>query len=131
MIHRMIVFAMCALIPGGAGLPGVADCGVDAHVVKLRRESTGMFWAGVVLGAALFVATPLLTVRRPLPAFWLDADTLDRHADLVARTPIYHLRQAIFFLKTAAGLCWGADPVVRARLGLDPYVPDPGTWRTT
>lgn len=128
-MERMIVFSMCAMLPGGAGLPGVAECGIEAHVTRLRRESTWMFWVGTVLGALVFVLTPVLTVRIPLPAFWLSAETLDRHADLVARIPIYALRQAIFLLKTGAGLCWGAHPAVRAVFAMAPYEADPGTWR--
>lgn len=131
MIDRMVVFAMCALLPGGSGLPALADCGVQAHVIRLRRESTWFFWLGVVLGSLVFVITPILTVYRPLPAFWLSDDALDRHADAIARTPIYVLRQAIFLLKTAAGLCWGADPAVRAAFAMAPYGADPGTWRST
>ena len=37
--------------------------------------------------------------------------------------------QATFMLKMVAALCWAADPEVRAKVGLEPLEPDPGTWR--
>jgi len=83
----------------------------------------------LALTVLLFLSTPLLTVRRPLPALWLNAARLDQHADRLSRHRFYLLRQGMKMLKTVGGLAWGADPDVRAALGLSPYAPDPGTWR--
>lgn len=122
--------AMCALMPPAAGLPGFADTD-QTFVTKLHRESGNLFWLGMVAGAVVFTITPLMTIGVPLPSFLLPARWLDKHAFRICTTRVYLFRQAVFLLKTTAGMGWGSDPVVRAKLGLDPYPPDPGTWRTT
>ena len=123
--------AIVALYPRTADLPGAADCGLDEFLVRYRRESTPLLWLGAVAGALAFHLTPLFTVYVPLPAFWLPRPLLERHAQRVTTTNLYLLRQAVFLVKMVAGLCWGADPAVRARFGLPPLPTDPGTWRTS
>ena len=43
--------AMCALYPRTDELPGLEDCDVRAFLVRFRRETTGLMWLGVLLGA--------------------------------------------------------------------------------
>ncbi len=112
-------------------LPGAADCGLDAHLLKFKRETPFLIWAGTVLGALVFHFTPLFTVYLPLPAFLLPAKLADRHAAKITSTNVYLVRQAVFLVKLCAGLCWGADPEVRKRFALPPLKADPGTWRTS
>ncbi len=112
-------------------LPGAADCALDAHLVKFKRESPGLIWLGTVVGALVFHFTPLFTVFVPLPAFWLPAKLADRHAARITGTNVYLVRQVVFLVKLCAGLCWGADPEIRKRLALPPLEQDPTTWRTT
>lgn len=123
--------AIAALYPRTAELPGAEDCDLDGFLARYRRESTPLLWLGAVAGALVFHLTPLLTVAVPLPAFLLPARLLERHAQRIAVSRFYLLRQAIVLLKMVAGLCWGAHPAVRARLGLPPLPVDPGTWRTS
>jgi hypothetical protein len=125
----MVRQAMCAMLPGGGGLPGLAPERAAAFVAQLRRESSFLFWLGIVGGAFVFTVTPLMTVFVPLPSFLLPARLLDRHAQGIATTRVYVFRQAVFLLKTAAGMAWGMDPEIRARFALAPYEGDPGTWR--
>ena len=80
-------------------------------------------------GAIVFAITPLVTLGIPLPAFALPASLLERHAQRILAHPIYVLRQAVFLVRLSAGMCWGADPRVRASFALAPYPPDPGTFR--
>lgn len=80
---------------------------------------------------AIFLLTPLWTVRRPTVALRLPPDLLDEHADRLARGDWYLGRQAMMMLKTVGGMAWGADPAVRAALGFPAYGPDPGTRRTS
>ena len=68
--------------------------------------------------------SPSFCLHSPQPPRGL----LDRHASRITTTRFYLLRQAVFLVKLAAGLCWGADPAVRARLAMAPYPADPGTW---
>lgn len=110
-------------------MPGAADCGLDDFLRRFRRESPALIWLGTVAGALVFHLTPLFTVFVPLPAFLLPAALADRHASRIASTNVYLVRQAIFLVKLAAGLCWGADADVRRRLALQPLPADPGTWR--
>ena len=128
MLTRPIRHAIAALYPRTT-LPGAEDCGLDAFLVKFREESPPLIWLGLVAGAAVFHLTPLITIGVPLPAFLLPARLLDKHAQRITATKIYLLRQAIFIVKMAAGLCWGTDPRVRAQLALPPLPADPGTWR--
>ena len=125
--------AIVALYPrverDGRVIPGAADCGLDAFLERFRAESGALVWLGTVVGALAFHLTPLLTVLVPLPAFLLPKRLLDRHAARISTTPVYLLRQAVFLVKLPAGMCWGADPKVRAAFALPPLPPDPGTWR--
>jgi hypothetical protein len=102
---------------------------LDEFLGRFRRDASGLLRLGVAAGLFLFVCTPLLTVYVPLPSFLLPQRMLDRHADRIATYPAYPLRSLILVLKLVAGLCWGAHPVVRERLGLPPLPPDPQEWR--
>jgi hypothetical protein len=123
--------ALRALYPRSQWFPGIEDTGLDAFVPRLLREASAWMRLGIVAGLVVFVTTPLLTVYVPLPSFLLPRTLRDRHADRIATHPVYLLRSAILLLKVVAGLCWGAHPEVRARLGMPPLPPDPDEWRTT
>src|SRR5581483_4416973 len=125
----LIKFAMCALMPRTEALPGIEDTGIDAFLRRLRAEAEPLYWLGLVAGAVVFAVTPLITVWIPLPAFLLPRRLLDLHSERLTYERGYLLRQAVFLVRLSAGMCWGADPVVRARLSLGAYTPDPGTFR--
>jgi hypothetical protein len=123
--------AIAAILPGSDRLPGAAELGLTTFVTRFLHETNWLMW-GVAVGSALaFVCSPILTIYVPLPAFLLPARLLDRHAAAMAEHHIYTIRQAAFLLKMIGGLHWAAHPEVRTRLGLAPYPPDPGTWRTS
>ncbi len=125
----LIKFAMRTLMPRTEALPGIEDTELDAFLRRMRADAEPLYWLGLVVGALVFVLSPLLTVGVPLPAFWLPRALLDQHADRLLSHRVYLLRQAVFLVRLSAGLCWGADPVVRSRLALSPYAPDKGTFR--
>ena len=125
----MLKHALCALYPRTEYFPGMEDMQVDDFVRRFRRESSRLMLLGVYTALALFVISPLFTVYVPLPSFLLPRRALDRHAERIANLPVYPLRSLIFLLKLVAGLCWGAHPAVRERLGLPPLPPDPQDWR--
>lgn len=129
-MNALIRHTMCALIPSGGALPGVAECGVDAWIVRFRAETSLMMWIGVVLGSVVFVLTPVWTLGLPVPSVWLGPERLDAHASRLGASSIYPLRQLVLLVKMMACLCWGVDPKVRAVFALAPYPPDPGTWRS-
>ena len=85
--------------------------------------------AGVYAGALVYTATPVLTVKVPLPAFALPRSLRNKHAERISQSDRYLVRQAIMLLKMAGGFAWGSDPRVREQLGLPPYAGDPGGWR--
>lgn len=122
--------AMCDLLPGGAGLPPLADLEPEVFLRRLRAETTWLTWIGLCGGALIWLLTPVLTLGVPLPAVWLGAAARDRHANALAGTRFYLLRQAFFLLKMYASMAWGQHPAARAALALAPYPPDPGTFRT-
>ncbi len=119
------------MYPRTADLPGAEDCDIDGFLVRFRADATPLLWLGVVLGAVVFHLTPMITVFVPLPAFLLPASLRDKHAYRVTTTNLYLVRQAIFIVKLAAGLCWGGHPEVRKRFALAPLEADPTTWRTS
>lgn len=123
--------AMVALYPRAAGLPGLADTGIDPFLRQFRRETTRLVWLGVVLAALLFHAAPPFTVGVPLPAFLLPPRLRDAHARRMGNANLYLVKQAMLVLKLPAGLCWGRDPEVRRHFAMPVYGPDPGTWRTS
>ena len=123
--------AIVMLYPRVGDWPGAEDCDLDEFLERFRRETTALMWLGVVLGAIVFQLTPFVTVYVPLPASMLSQKLADRHAERVATTNVYLLRQAIFLVKLVAGLAWGGHPRVRERFALRPLPPDPGTWRTS
>jgi hypothetical protein len=129
MVIWLIKFAMCAMMPRTEALPGIADTGLDGFLRRMRDDAEPLYWAGVVLGAVLFALTPVITVGLPVPAFFLPHALLDRHADRLLSHRIYLLRQSVSLVRLSAGMCWGADAAVRARLALPPYEADPGTFR--
>ena len=128
---RLVRFALCALLPPVETLPGLADSDVTGFVQEVLRESTWVFWLGLVAGSLVFVLAPVITIGVPLPAFLLNRATLDRYADEVAYHPLYPVRSAIFLIKMSAGMAWGRDPRWRQALTLPPLTGDPGTWRTS
>lgn len=127
----LLCSAIAAIFPGSDRLPGAAELGLAAFVAKFLRETTWMMWLGAIGSAIVFAFAPILTIYVPLPSFLLSASLLDRHAAAMSEHRIYLVRQAAFLLKMIGGLHWAARPEVRTRLGLAPYPPDPGTWRTS
>lgn len=125
----LIKFAMVAMMPRTDRLPGIADCDLDGFLRRMRADADFMYWLGLVLGGVVFALTPILTIYVPLPAFFLPKRLLERHAERILGTRIYLVRQAVFLVRLSAGMCWGADPAVRAKFALSPYTPDPGTFR--
>lgn len=128
-MNELVRFALVAFYPREGDLPGLAELGVDEKIERLRRESTGLFWFGLVAAAVFFQLSPIVTLYRPWPAVFLDEEQLDQHAHRLATFPIYSIRQLLVLLKLVAGMFWGESPEVRAYLALPAYADDPGTRR--
>ncbi|MGH7271802.1 MAG: hypothetical protein ACREJ3_15335, partial [Polyangiaceae bacterium] len=112
-------------------LPGIGDTDLVAFLRKMRAEAEPLYWLGLVAGAVLFAASPLLTVGVPLPAFLLPRSLLEKHAERILSHSSYTIRQGVFLVRLSAGMCWGADPKVRACFALAPCGVDAGTFRST
>ena len=126
-MNELVRFALVAFYPRVDDLPGLAELGVDEKIATMRRESTLLFWTGIVAASVFFQLSPILTVRRPWPAVFLTEDQLDEHANRLGTFPVYVIRQLIVLLKLMAGTFWGESPEIRAFLHLPPYAADPGT----
>lgn len=63
---------------------------------------------------------PILFVGVPLPADRLSPETRARYMQRWAGSHVYFLREGFYLLKAIALLGWGAQPVVRDRMGLGP-----------
>lgn len=129
-VNDLVRFALVAFFPREGDLPGLAELGIDEQVAALRRDTTALFWLGIVAAAVFFQISPILTVRRPLPAIFLTEEQLDAHAHGLATLPWYLVRQIVVLLKLVGGMFWGQSDAVRASLALPPYEGDPGTRRT-
>ncbi|MEO7328069.1 MAG: hypothetical protein ABI193_05800 [Minicystis sp.] len=129
-MNELVRFALVAFFPREGDLPGLAELGVDEKIATLRRESTQLFWFGVVAAAVFFQLSPIVTVYRPWPAVFLTEEQLDEHAHRLATFPVYLIRQLLVLLKLIAGMFWGESPEIRAFLSLPAYGADPGTRRT-
>ncbi|MDI1483463.1 hypothetical protein [Polyangium sp. y55x31] len=128
-MNELVRFALTTYYPRVDDLPGLAELGVDEKIQRLRRESTLLFWTGIVAASVAFQLAPLLTLRKPLLASWLSPEDLDQHAHKMASHPAYLVRQVTFLIKLVGGLFWGQSPEIRAFLDLTPYPADPGTRR--
>jgi hypothetical protein len=128
-VNELIRFAMVAFFPRVDDLPGLAELGVEEKIARLRRESTLLFWTGIVGATVFFHLSPILTVRRPWLASALTEDELDTHTYKLATHPSYLVRQLVLLLKLIAGIFWGESPEIRAFVHLPPYPADPGTRR--
>jgi hypothetical protein len=128
-VNDLVRFAMVAFFPRVDDLPGLAELGVEGKIAALRRESTLLFWVGLVGAAIFFQLAPILTVRRPWPAILLTEEQLDAHAHRLAGHPVYLVRQIVVLIKLTAGMLWGQSPEIRAFLHLPAYPEDPGTRR--
>lgn len=126
----LVRFALDAMMPTTDALPGCAELGLDAFVTRFLSEASWLMWLGAVGASLAFMLLPIATIYVPLPAVLLPRSALDRHAQRMASHPLYLLRQAAFMVRMVAGLHWGAQPAARAKLGMEPYGPDPGTWRS-
>jgi hypothetical protein len=63
---------------------------------------------------------PLLFVGVPLPAHLLSREVRLRYVQRWSGARLYLVREGFYLLKAIALMGWGAQPVVRARLGLGP-----------
>jgi len=126
---QLTAWTLARVFPTTPGLPGLDT--LDARPLLRRFNAEAPFtiraalWASVVV----FNLTPLLTLGIPLPAFLLPASRVDAHAQKLATSPFYMIRQTMLMLKTIGGLAWGAAPEVRQKLAMPIYPEDSGRWR--
>lgn len=129
-VNEFVRFALTAYYPRTDDLPGLADLDVDEKIATFRRESTTLFWTGIVLAALVFQVAPVLTLKRPWLATWLTPEELDQHAHKLTSHPWYFVRQMPMMLKLIGGIFWAQSTEIRSSVNLPPYPPDPGTRRT-
>jgi len=129
MWSRLCAWALAATFPSSTRLPGLDRVDPLPFVQRLRREAPASIRWAFYVSALVFALTPVLTLGIPWPAFWLSAERQDRHAQALSGHRLYLLRQVMVMVKTIGGLCWGADPSVRAAFAMSAYAADPGTFR--
>lgn len=129
-VNELVRFALTAYYPRTDDLPGLSDLGVDEKIATFRRETTWVFWMGIVAAAFFFQIAPVFTLKRPWLATQLTPEELDRHAHALTSHPWYLVRQMPMMLKLIGGIFWAQSPEIRSFVNLPPYPPDPGTRRT-
>ena len=130
-MYSLAAWTLGVVFPSTPTLPGLDRIDPTPLLRQIDREATWTIRATMWASVLVFCATPLLTVYLPLPAFLLPKGLLDRHANALATSRFYLIRQIMLMLKTIGGLCWGAAPEVRARLTMPLYPADTGGWRRT
>jgi len=125
----MVSRAVAAAFPSAGGLRGLDVDDPRPFVRAVLRDAPWLMWIGTVGAALAFELLPVLTIGWPLPAFALPVARRHRHAHAMACHRFYLVRMAMMMIKTVGGLCWGADPGVRAALGLPAYPADPRSHR--
>jgi hypothetical protein len=80
------------------------------------------FQAAIGLRAVVWAITwlPVLFVGIPLPVSALSPAARASYLDRWAGSRVYLLREGFYLLKAISLMGWGAQPQVRARLGLGP-----------
>lgn len=129
--RSVVARVLGATFPGTESMPGLDPGRASSFLDRLAREAPWTLRRALDACVLLFILTPPITIRRLRPALLLSAPDLDRHAHTLANHRSYAGRQCMALIKTVGGMCWGADDDVRRSLGLEPYGPDPGTWRRT
>ena len=127
----LIRSAMRTMYPATGPFKCVTDTGLDDLLDRYFKEAPHMLTWGLRSAVLAYHLLPIMTVFVPLPAFLLPKTWQSKHADRLARHPIYLLRSLAIPIKMVAGLAWATDPDHRRALGMPPMGADPGTWRTT
>lgn len=130
MLLSPIAWTLQTTFPPFGDLPGLQRPATLIFLRKLFADSPPLIRIALLASTAVFILSPVITVFVPLPAFLLPRPLLDRHAHKLATHPVYILRGVMLMIKTIGGLQWGADVEVRAKLAMQPYPPDPDTFRT-
>ena len=131
MKHWLVRRTLESILPSTDELPGLSETELEAFLDQFNRDAPPIMKVALTGAAAAYnLATPI-TVGQPVPAVLLPKRLLNLHAERAAYHRLYILRQTVLLLKTVGGMCWGADPDIRAQLNLDPYASDPGTWKQT
>ena len=120
---------MGVLYPSGGKLPGILETDIDQFLKEYRKDAPVVMQLGLTLSSLIFILSPIFTVLVPLPVFLLPPSLKDKHANRLANSRFYLVRQTILLLRLVAGLCWGKDNAVRAAMGMKPLNADPGTFR--
>ena len=127
----LIRSAMRTMYPAVGRFKCITDTELDAMLTRFFKEAPFMLTGGLRAAVLAYHLLPIFTIFVPLPAFMLPAKLRTKHADRLARHPVYLFRSLAIPIKMVAGLAWAADSDNRRVLGLPPLDEDPGTWRTT
>ena len=122
-------YAVTTLFPSHGELRGVHMDQLRPFLIQFHREAPLIMRIGLLLSVFVFTITPILTVYVPLPVFLLPKSLRDKHANKIATSNIYLVRQTGLLIKMIGGMCWGQDPVIRKHFHMAPLKADPGTWR--
>lgn len=89
---------------------------LDGYLRRVPFQAALGLWA--MVWAILWL--PVLFVGVPLPADALSPTTRARYLGRWSGSKVYFVREGFYLLKAIALMGWGAEPAVRARLGLGP-----------
>jgi hypothetical protein len=90
---------------------------LDGYLRRVPRQAA--LGLRVVVWAITWL--PVVFVGVPLPAHRLSRETRLRYVTRWSSSRLYFLREGFYLLKAIALMGWGAQPEVRARLGLGPH----------
>jgi hypothetical protein len=102
------------------GEPPAVALAVAAFLDEYLRRVPFQAALGLRVVAWAITWLPLLFIGVPLPAHLLSKEARLRYVERWAHARFYFLREGFYLLKAIALMGWGANPDVRARLGLGP-----------
>ena len=123
-------FVLNATMPEHAGVPGNNKASLDAFLDEFTVNAAPIMRIGFYAAVAVYVLSPVFTIKIPLPAFWLSDKQQTRHMESYSESRNMIIAQLWMLQKMIAALCWGMDASVRAYFGYEPLEGDPGTFQT-
>ena len=125
----LIRSAMRTMYPAAGPFKCITETSLDTMLDGYFKEAPPILTWGLRSAVLAYHLTPIFTIFVPLPAFLLTKRLATKHADRLARHPLYLFRSLVIPIKMVAGLAWAADTDNRKALGMAPLEHDPGTWR--
>ena len=129
-MRAILRFVMNATMPAYDDMPGNKDTKIDAFLDEFAANAAPIIRLGFYAAAVVYVISPIITLKVPLPAFLLSSEKQVLHMEKYSESRNVIMAQLWMLQKMISALCWGMDDAVRAYFGYQPFEGDPGTFQS-